>query len=92
MEPPETFEDGFSWKTVAGAVFLGFVIMPGTMYLRLFMGADAGVGSAARWVTVILFAEVARRSLKDLKMQEIFVCFSSLYFESFSYFRFFLMN
>mgnify|MGYP000526605162 CR=1 FL=1 len=25
MEPPEEFADGFTWKTVVGAVFLGFL-------------------------------------------------------------------
>lgn len=75
MSPPEKFEDGFDWKTVVGAVFLGFVMMPGSMYLRLYMGTDNSIGSAARWVTIILFAEVARRSLKELKQQEIYVLY-----------------
>ena len=75
MEPPEHFEDGFTWKTVVGAVFLGMLIMPGSMYLALVVGPEANMGSAARWVTIILFAEIARRSFKELKMQEIYIFF-----------------
>jgi hypothetical protein len=73
MEPPEEFADGFTWKTVVGAIFLGMLIMPGSMYLSLVVGPEANMDSAARWVTIILFAEVARRSFKELKMQEIYI-------------------
>lgn len=73
MEPPEEFADGFTWKTVIGAIFLGVLIMPGSMYLALVVGPEANMQSAARWVTIILFAEIARRSFKELKMQEIYV-------------------
>ncbi|MFW6059481.1 MAG: peptide transporter, partial [Phycisphaeraceae bacterium] len=41
--------------------------------LTLFMGQS--LGPAARWVTVILFAEVAKRSMKDLKQQEVYLLF-----------------
>ena len=40
MEPPEEFEDGFSWKTVLGAVFLGLLVMPASIYLNLVIGAN----------------------------------------------------
>lgn len=73
MEPPETFADGFTWKTVVGAIFLGVLIMPGSMYLSLVVGPEANMQHAARWVTIILFAEIARRSFKELKMQEIYI-------------------
>ncbi|NLF94685.1 MAG: peptide transporter [Oligosphaeraceae bacterium] len=73
MTPPEEFADGFSWKTVAGALFLGLLIMPGSMYLSLVVGPEANMGTAARWVTIILFAEIARRSFTELKMQEIYI-------------------
>ena len=73
LPPPDHFEDGFGTKTIIGAIFLGLFMLPGSMYLQLFMGH--GLGPAARWVTVILFAEVARRSLKGLRQQEVFVLF-----------------
>ncbi len=73
MQPPEEFAEGFSWKTIVGAFFLGIVMMPGSMYLQLFAGQ--GIGPAAQWVTIILFAEVARRSLTELKMQEVYILF-----------------
>ena len=74
MKPPEIdeFRDGFNWKTVIGAIFLGFIMMPASEYLLLVIGPDATMGSAARWVTIILFAEVSKRSFKDLRMQELF--------------------
>ena len=43
MEPPEHFEDGFTWKTIVGAVFLGMLIMPGSMYLSLVVGPEANM-------------------------------------------------
>jgi len=73
MEVPEQFEDGFGPKMLIGALFLGFLMVPGSIYLFLFMGV--GLGPAARWVTVILFAEVARRSMKSLRRQEVYLLF-----------------
>lgn len=73
MKPPSTFEEGFDWKTIIGAVFIGFLMMPGSMYLQLVIGQ--GIGPAARWVTIILFAEIAKRSYTELKQQEIFLLY-----------------
>ena len=69
LKTPDHFEEGFDWKTVVGAVFIGFLMMPGSMYLQLVIGQ--GIGPAARWVTIILFAEMAKRSYSELKQQEI---------------------
>lgn len=73
MERPEHFEDGFDIKTVIGIFFLAFVVLPGSIYLGLVMGSD--LGSAAEWVTIILFAEAARRSFTKLTRQEIYILF-----------------
>ncbi len=73
MKPPAKFEEGFDWKTIVGAVFIGFLMMPGSMYLQLVIGQ--GIGPAARWVTIILFAEIAKRSYTELKQQEIFLLY-----------------
>ena len=73
LKPPDHFEEGFDWKTVVGAVFIGFLMMPGSMYLQLVIGS--GIGPAARWVTIILFAEIARRAHTSLKQQEIFILY-----------------
>ncbi|WP_243439863.1 OPT/YSL family transporter [Fundidesulfovibrio soli] len=73
LETPSHFEEGFNWKTIAGAIFIGFLMMPGSMYLNLVIGA--GIGPAARWVTIILFAEVAKRAYSDLKQQEVFLLY-----------------
>ncbi|MDD5708066.1 MAG: peptide transporter [Kiritimatiellae bacterium] len=75
MRPPEKFEDGFTWRTVLGALFLGFIMMPGSMYLALVVGTGGSIAAASQWVTIILFVEIARRSLRDLKMQEVFILY-----------------
>lgn len=71
-EAPE-FEEGLTLKTVLGAIFIALFMLPGGLYLGLVAGQ--GVGDAAEWVTIVLFAEVARRSYKPLKKQEIYVLF-----------------
>jgi hypothetical protein len=43
------------------------------MYLGLLAGV--GLGDAARWVTVVLFVELARRSFTTLRRPEIFILF-----------------
>ena len=73
MDVPSDFDDGFGPKMLLTAMFIGLLMVPANLYLELFMGT--GVGAAARWVTVILFAEVARRSMKDLRKQEIYLLF-----------------
>ncbi len=75
MHPPEEFDEGFNWKTVIGAVFLGIFLMPATLYLQLVVGQMGSLSQASRWMTIILFAEVARRSFKDLKMQEVYILY-----------------
>jgi len=73
LKPPEKFEEGFGWKSIVGAIFIGFLMMPGSMYLGLVVGT--GIGPAARWVTIILFAEIAKRAYTRLSQQEIFVLY-----------------
>ncbi len=70
---PMRFVDGFSARTVIGALFVAVVMMPGTIYLGLVAGKT--LGPAAEWVTIILFAEVARRSFTSLKKQEVYILF-----------------
>ena len=72
LEPTE-FQEGFTLKTVLGAVFVGLVMMPGSIYLGLVMGQE--LGSAAEWTTIILFTEVARRSFTTLRRQELYLIF-----------------
>ncbi len=69
----QPFEDGFSRRTVLGALFVAVVMMPGAIYLGLVAGKT--LGPAAEWVTIILFAELARRSFAHLKRQEIYILF-----------------
>jgi len=70
---PDHFEDGFGGKTIVGALFLGFIMLPASIYLSLFLGAS--LQGPAQWVTVILFAEMVKRSMKTLRQQEIMVLF-----------------
>ncbi len=71
LETPTEFQDGFGWTTVAGVIFCGLVMIPGSIYLSLMTGGS--MGSAATWVTLILFSEVARRALRTLSKQELVV-------------------
>ena len=73
MEPPSTFDDGFSWAAFLGALFVALLMVPGSIYMTLIAGMS--VGPAAQWVTVILFIEVARRANKHLRRAEIFTLF-----------------
>ena len=67
------FEEGFTGRTFVGALFVAFIMLPGAIYLGLVSGAS--MGAASEWVTIVLFAEVARRSFIPLKKQEIYVLF-----------------
>ncbi len=73
MTPPEEFEDGFSWVSLLGALFVGILMVPGAMYMTLLAGQ--GIGPAAQWVTLILFIEIARRANKSLRNAQIFTLF-----------------
>lgn len=72
-ETSTQFEDGFSAKTVVGAIFVGFIMLPGALYLGLVAGQ--GLGPAAEWVTIVLFAEIMRRSFLPMKRQEIYILY-----------------
>ena len=72
LEPKE-FRDGFTLKTVLGALFVGIVMMPGSIYLGLMVGQN--LGPAGQWTTIILFTEVARRSFTVLTRQELYMIY-----------------
>ncbi len=71
LEMPTEYQDGFGWSTVVGILFCGLLMMPGGIYLGLMTGQ--GLGSAASWVTVILFMEIARRAMKPMSKQNLVV-------------------
>jgi len=73
MEPPSEFDEGFTWPAFIGAIFIALMMVPGSIYMGLLAGM--GIGPAARWVTVILFIEVARRANKSLKRAEIYILY-----------------
>jgi hypothetical protein len=70
---PTTFEEGFTLKTILGVLFVSLIMAPGSMYLSLVTGGT--LGPAAEWVTIILFAEIAKRSYTTLKKQEIYLLY-----------------
>lgn len=74
MEVPSSFEDGFRWSSLFGAVFVALLMVPGAIYMGLLAG-QAEIGEAARWVTVILFIEIAKRAHRTMSRSEIFVLF-----------------
>jgi len=74
MPPPDKWEDGFGIKAMIGGLFVGMIMTPASMYMDLVVGGGA-MGSAAQWVTVILFIEVARRAFTVLSRPEIYVLY-----------------
>ena len=68
MPPPDRWEEGFGVKAMIGGLFVGMIMTPASMYMQLVVGAD--IGSAAQWVTIILFIEVARRAFTTLTRPE----------------------
>lgn len=73
MEIPSQFEEGFTWITFIGVLFIAVLMVPGTVFLNLVAGKS--LGPAAQWVTVILFIEMARRANKVLKLPEVFMLY-----------------
>ena len=73
METPTSFEDGFTTKSIVGVLFVAFIMIPGNMYLSLMVGGS--LGAAAEWVTIILFAEITKRSFTSLSRQEVYVLY-----------------
>ena len=74
VRPATSFEDGFGWKAMLGALFVGVIMLPTSMYMSLAIGE--GIGAAAQWVTVILFLEMAKRARSALRPAEIFILFA----------------
>ncbi|MBC8142625.1 MAG: peptide transporter [Armatimonadetes bacterium] len=72
-DEPDGFKEGFTIKSILGALFVALIMMPGAIYLGLVAGQ--GLGAAAQWVTIVLFAEVARRSFLPLSRQEIYLLY-----------------
>ncbi len=73
MLPPDKWEDGFGLKAMIGGLFVGMIMTPASMYMQLVVGSE--IGTAAQWVTIILFMEVARRSFTVLSRPEVFVLY-----------------
>jgi len=73
MDIPDHYEEGFGVKSMLGVIFVAFVMVPASMYLQLLSGAQ--LGGVVQWVTIILFAEIAKRSFTTLRRQEIYVLF-----------------
>jgi hypothetical protein len=71
IEPAKRFRDGFGRSSIIGALFCGFLMVPGAIYLQLMIGQS--MGPAATWVTVILFMEVGRRALKKFDQAQVVV-------------------
>src|ERR1044071_1131709 len=73
LAPPDHWEDGFDLKAMIGALFVGLIMTPASMYMSLVVGGD--IGPAAQWVPIVLFIEVARRSFTTLSRPEIYVLY-----------------
>jgi hypothetical protein len=72
LEPTE-FREGFTARTILGALFVAIIMLPGAIYLGLLVGQN--LGPAGQWTTIILFTEVARRSFTVLTRQELYMIY-----------------
>ena len=73
MPADAPFEPGFNTKTLWAALFVGFVMLPGAIYLGLVTGMS--IAGGAEWVTLILFIEMAKRTFVSLRTQEIIILY-----------------
>ncbi|HIE03306.1 MAG TPA: peptide transporter, partial [Candidatus Latescibacteria bacterium] len=73
MPEEAPYEPGFNMKTVWAALFVGFVMLPGAIYLGLVTGQS--MAGASEWVTIILFIEIMKRAFVRLKTQEIIILY-----------------
>jgi hypothetical protein len=73
MDAPEECTEGFSVSSLVACLFIGLVMVPGTMYMELVAGM--GMGGASTWVTVLLFVEVAKRANTTLNRAQLFILF-----------------
>ena len=67
------YESGFNIKTVWASLFVGFIMLPGAIYLGLVTGQS--MAGASEWVTIILFLEILKRAFIRLKTQEIIILY-----------------
>ncbi|MBI4552221.1 MAG: peptide transporter [Candidatus Latescibacteria bacterium] len=67
------YEHGFSVKTVWAALFVGLIMLPGSIYLELVTGKS--FAGAAEWVTIIMFIEISKRLFVRLKPQETIILY-----------------
>lgn len=67
------YEDGFGWQTIWASLFVGFIMLPGAIYLGLVTGQS--IAGASDWVTIILYLEIAKRTLKRLKPQQLIIMY-----------------
>ncbi|CAN5613860.1 peptide transporter [soil metagenome] len=75
MLAPDHWEEGFGIKAMIGGLFVGLIMTPASMYMGLVVGGSGAMGTAAQWVTIILFIEVARKAFTVLKRPEIYVLY-----------------
>ena len=66
------FEPGFNIKTLWAALFVGFIMLPGAIYLGLVTGQSMAGG--AEWVTLILFIEIANVETIKYNIKVVFCC------------------
>jgi len=71
---PTEFAEGFGIKAILAALFVAFIVTPGSMFMWLMLGQQLGV--PAVWVTLIIFMAVAKRCRTKLTRQEMFVIWS----------------
>ena len=74
QDEPTEYREGFGLKAILGGLFVAFLVVPGSMFMSLMLGA--GLSGAAIWVTLIVMLEITKRCRATLTRQEMFVIHS----------------
>ena len=67
------YRDGFNSKILWAALFVGFIMTPGAIYLDLVTGQS--IAGAGQWVTIIMFIEISKRLFVKLTPQETIILY-----------------
>jgi hypothetical protein len=67
------YEEGLTWRSALAIVYSSVVIYPVAVYLSL--SAGVALSTAAVYITVLLFTEIARYLRSPLKRQEVFIMY-----------------
>lgn len=73
-DPAEELQEGFTWRSMTGILYAALILLPVNIYYNLAVGGS--LGTAAQFISLILFIEIFKFSAKPLTKQEAFVIYA----------------